>query len=63
MVMTDMFQLNNQQLPQLQIPDPPEFSPPNVSQSATNFITIQSDVRAGAIRVEISDPEQCHLEM
>ena len=43
----------------LQIPDPPRVSPPDVPQStATNFSTVQSDVRAGALRVEISDLEQ-----
>ena len=42
----------------IQTPVPPTIAPPSVPTSATHSSTIQSDVRAGAIRVEISDPEQ-----
>ena len=36
----------------------PKSFAPEPPSSATHFSTIQRDVRAGAIRVEISDPEQ-----
>ena len=42
----------------LQIPELPRVSPPDIPTSTTQFSTIQKDVRAGAIRIEISDPEQ-----
>ena len=40
----------------IQAPELPTMAPPSFPTSATHFSTIQSDVRAGAIRVEISDP-------
>ena len=40
---------------------PLERATPTTPTSATVFSTIQSDVRTGAIRVEISDPEDCSL--
>ena len=42
----------------LQIPELPGTAPPEVPTSTTHFSNIQSDVRAGAIRIEISDTEQ-----
>ena len=35
---------------------PPAYT--QIPTSSTHFSTVQSDARAGAIRVEISDPEQ-----
>ena len=42
----------------IQIPEPPSILPPGVPTSPTHLSTVQTDARAGAIRVEISDPEQ-----
>ena len=42
----------------IQTPEPPRVAPPDVPTRAAVFNTIQSDVRAGTIRVEISDPDQ-----
>ena len=55
--------------PYVQVPTPPSVpapltpsdvtSPPDVQQSSTtHFSTVRSDVRAGAIRIEITNPDQ-----
>ena len=41
----------------MQVPQPPTIAPPRPT-SATHFSTVECHVRAGAIRIEISDPDQ-----
>ena len=58
MVVLLVLQVRPPDLLDIQITEPPTIAPPANPTSTTHFSTVQSDVRAGAIRVEISDPEQ-----